>query len=136
VEAAGGTLTLVSVGDAEKLRKFLELNPEIPAELCFVDESRDFALYEAAGFGKFTDAKPDKVEMKSPNFSFKDWLAYLGNVSKLAPIRKDAPPGVPEGVLRLGGTFVLSGDDVVYAWADAVPGAHPDVEDVLRAAGV
>lgn len=126
-------MVLVSLGSAEKLGKFLELNPEIPRSIARVDESMDFALYEACGFGKFTDATT-KPKLQSPNFSFGDWFKYLTNVAKLAPIR-EAERGVPEGVLRLGGTFVLRGEDVAYAHAEALPGAHADVDDVLAAAG-
>lgn len=134
MRAAGGEIVLVSLGDAEKLAKFLELNPDIPSSIARVDDSKDFALYEACGFGKFTDATT-KPKLQSPNFSFGDWFKYLSNVAKLAPIR-EGERGVPEGVLRLGGTFVLRGDDVVYAHAEALPGAHADVDDVLRAAAV
>ena len=34
-------MVLVSLGDAEKLGKFLELNPEIPRSIARVDESMD-----------------------------------------------------------------------------------------------
>ena len=75
------------MGDAEKLGKFLELNPEIPRSIARVDDSMDFVLYEACGFGKFTDATT-KPKLQSPNFSFGDWFKYLTNVAKLAPIRE------------------------------------------------
>ncbi len=39
--------------------------------------------------------------------------------------------GVPEGVLRLGGTFVLNGNDVLYAQAEELPGMSPEIKDVL-----
>ena len=79
-----------------------------------MDWSESFDLYEAAGFGKIGDAKPETVDIKPPAFGWREWWAYLTNVAALAPIRKDKPmTGVPEGVLRLGGTFVLDGDDVV-----------------------
>jgi hypothetical protein len=128
---------MVSLGDEEKLNKFLEVFPDIPRDVMYVDDSRDFALYEACGFGKFTDAKPSKeqAKLKPTNFTFGDWWSYLSNVAKLAPIRK-GEPGVPEGVLRLGGTFVLAGDDVEYAFADALPGAHPEIRDVLAKVGI
>jgi hypothetical protein len=127
----------VSIGSVESLTKFLELNPTIPRDVAFVDDSESFALYEAAGFGKFTDAKPDKVELKPTNFTAGDWWKYLTNVAKLAPIKKgEKLTGVPEGVLRLGGTFVLRGEDVEYAWADALPGDHPNIDDVLRKVNV
>jgi len=132
IERDGGSVSLVSIGTVEKLNTFFEAFPDIPRDVMFVDDSRNFALYEACGFGKFTDAKPTKeqAQLKSPDFTFGDWWRYLSNVSKLAPIRPDEK-GVPEGVLRLGGTFVLSGDSVEYAFADALPGAHPDINDVL-----
>ena len=38
--------------NAEKLTKFLSLNPSVPRERSFVDESRTFDAYEAAGFGR------------------------------------------------------------------------------------
>ena len=41
---------------------------------------------------------------------------------------------IPEGVLRLGGTFVVSGNDIVYRWNDTVPGDHPDINNVLNIA--
>lgn len=41
---------------------------------------------------------------------------------------------LPMGVLRLGGTFVVSGEDVLYAWSDTVPGDHPKVDDVIAIA--
>ena len=41
---------------------------------------------------------------------------------------------IPEGVLRLGGTFVVSGNDIVYRWSDRLPGDHPDIQQVLDTA--
>ena len=93
----------------------------------------NFALYEACGFGKFTDATT-KPKLQSPNFSFGDWFKYLTNVAKLAPIR-EAERGVPEGVLRLGGTFVLRGEDVQRARRLGLRARCADVDDVLAAAG-
>ena len=91
-----------------------------------MDWSESFDLYEAAGFGKIGDAKPETVDIKPPAFGWREWWAYLTNVAALAPIRKDKPmTGVPEGVLRLGGTFVLDGDDVNYAHAEELPGTSP-----------
>ena len=98
------SVTFVSIGDGEKLTKFLELNPDLPKDRCFVDESRTFDVYRAAGFGKIGDTKPTDINIKPPGFSFAQWLSYLANVATLAPIRKDEPlRGPPEGVLRLGG---------------------------------
>ena len=54
-----------------------------------------------------------------------------------------APPGglkfggpVPTGVKVLGGTYAVVGDDVTFAHEDAVPGATPEIDAVLAAAGV
>jgi hypothetical protein len=41
---------------------------------------------------------------------------------------------IPEGVLRLGGTFVMNGDQIIYRWSDRLPGDHPDIEEVLQIA--
>ena len=110
----------------------MELNPDLPKDRCFVDESRTFDVYEAAGFGKIGDTKPADINIKPPGFSFGQWFSYLSNVAALAPIRKDEPlRGPPEGVLRLGGTFVLDGGDVVYAHSEELPGTSPEVKDVL-----
>ena len=56
------SVTFVSIGDGEKLTKFLELNPDLPKDRCFVDESRTFDVYRAAGFGKIGDvANPSQM---------------------------------------------------------------------------
>lgn len=39
---------------------------------------------------------------------------------------------VPEGVLRLGGTIALSGDRIIYAYEDGVPGDYPDPIEVIN----
>ena len=109
----------------------------IPRDRAFVDWSRTFDLYEAAGFGKIGDVAPANADIKPPAFGWREWWAYLSNVAALAPIRKDVPmTGVPEGVLRLGGTFVLDGDDVAYAHSEELPGMSPEVDDVMRDAGL
>ena len=137
IQKLGGDITFISVSPtAEKLQKFLELNPEVPADRVFVDTSKTFEAYKAAGFGNLTDVdKSTKPEMKPPGFSLQDWWKYITNVIALSPIDPNEKlTGPPEGVLRLGGTFVLNGDDIAFAWADAVPGAHPEPEDVVKAA--
>ena len=95
----------------------------------------EFNAYKGAGFGVIGDVKPDKIELKPPQGV--DWMKYLFNVGKLSPIPKDLKFGqIPEGVTRLGGTFVVEDDKIVYAWADDIPGDHPDVNEVLKAAGI
>lgn len=137
IQKEGGDIAFVSVSPtAEKLQKFLELNPNVPEERIFVDSSKTFEAYKAVGFGKLTDADAStKPKMKPPGFSVKEWWKYITNVVALSPIDPNEKlTGPPEGVLRLGGTFVLKGNDIVYAWADALPGAHPDPGDVVQAA--
>jgi len=103
----------------------------------FVDDY-SFAAYKAVGFKSFTDTDKEaakQVKLSAPNLSFKQWMSYFGNVGKLSPIPKDMKFGqVPEGVLRLGGTFVINGDKVLYQWSDRVPGDHPDIQEVLKIA--
>ena len=64
------------------------------------------------------------------------WFTYLANVAKLSPVPKDIKFGeVPQGVRVLGGTYAIDGDDVTFAHMDEVPGATPDIKDVLSAVG-
>lgn len=130
-------LAFISLGDSSKLKSFLDLNPDVPRQLCFVDDSREFLAYEAAGFGKIGSEAMPKSGLRPPGLSLSQWFKYLINVLKLSPIRKDAKLGeFPEGVLRLGGTFVLKGEEVVYKHSDRIPGDYPNVEDVIKAAEV
>jgi hypothetical protein len=127
----------VSIGDEEKLRIFLEKNPHIPTEQAFVeDDMKNFSAYTAAGFGRFDEQDPNivkQVKMSAPNGI--NWWNYASSVPKLSPIPKDLKFGeVPEGVLRLGGTFVVRGDEILYKWSDRLPGDHPDIQEVLRIA--
>ena len=39
---------------------------------------------------------------------------------------------IPEGVTRLGGTFAIKDNDILYGYEDGVPGDHPDPDEVLR----
>lgn len=124
---------MVTVGDAEKMTTFLDNNPEIPRELLFADASESFDAYAAAGFGKIGEQGEPTAKLRAPTDV--PWLKYLGNVGKVMPTIEGFGQ-VPEGVLRLGGTFVLDAESVLFGWADEIPGDHPEVEDVLRAAGV
>ena len=127
----------VSIGDKEKLSKFLELNSYIPQEQIFVDDY-NFEAYNAVGLKKFTDMPKEvvkDVKMAAPELEggIKGWWKYMTNVAKLAPVDKNKP-GIPEGVLRLGATFVVSKNNVVYQWNDRVPGDHPNLDEVLGVA--
>lgn len=127
----------VSIGDEEKLAAFLDKNPKINPETMFVD-GYDFSAYKAVGFKSFLETDKEeakKVKTQPPQLSFKEWMGYFGAVGKVTPIPKGMKFGeVPEGVLRLGGTFVIRGNDVVYQWSDRIPGDHPDIEEVLSLA--
>lgn len=124
----------VSIGDTEKLEEFLSKNPKIPRDSMFVDDY-SFEAYKSVGFQSFLDTDKEAVKdvkMAAPDLSFSQWMSYFGSVMKVSPIPSDMKFGdVPEGVLRLGGTFVVSGDDVVYQWSDRIPGDHPDIQQVL-----
>ncbi len=115
----------------------MEKNPYVSREQILVDNYNDFAAYKAAGFGRFDEQdketlKAAKGNMASPELGgWKGTLTYLSSVGKLSPIPADMKFGqFPEGVLRLGGTFVVSGNDIVYRWSDRLPGDHPDIEKV------
>ena len=55
----------------------------------------------------------------------------------LSPVPEGLKFGeIPEGVLRLGGTFFVDDDAVSFAHADKFPGDHPAIADVLRAGRV
>ncbi|KAG8465392.1 hypothetical protein KFE25_002699 [Diacronema lutheri] len=122
---------MITIGDSAKVNTFLDANPAIPREILFADDTDGFDAYGAANFGKIGDTVPAKLELKPPT-GF-DFFKYMSLVLQLSPIKKWNE--VPEGVTKLGGTFVLDGDSVVWGWADAIPGDYPDVEELLKAAG-
>lgn len=129
----------VSIGDTEKLNKFLDINPYLDRNKVFVDDYTEFTAYNALSFGRFdqTDKEVAKqVKLSAPSIgSLKVWWNYFRNLNALSPVPKGLQFGqIPEGVLRLGGTFVISGDDVIYRWDDRLPGDHPDITQVLEIA--
>jgi hypothetical protein len=111
----------------------LENNPKVPADLMLVDDY-SFESFKAAGFGVIGEnaelAVKGTKNMKAPDLTMGRFFSYLKNVSKLAPIPKNVK-GIPEGVLRLGGTFGVDGKKVVYLYEDGVPGDHPIPSEVL-----
>lgn len=128
----------VSIGDAEKLNTFLDLNNYIPRNAAFVDDYT-FGAYKQVGFGRFDEQDPEvakQVKMTAPDLGgLGGAWKYMSNVAKVSPIPPDMKFGeVPEGVLRLGGTFVVKKDEVVYQWSDRLPGDHPDLSEVLEIA--
>mmetsp|Transcript_22027 Transcript_22027/g.64967 ORF Transcript_22027/g.64967 Transcript_22027/m.64967 type:complete len:125 (+) Transcript_22027:291-665(+) len=123
---------MVSIGNEMKINKFLELNPEVPRDLLYGDDSADFSAYNTAGFGRIGEVTPP-TKLSAPKGV--PWLKYMANVAALSPMDNVKFGEIPEGVTRLGGTFVIEGDKVTYGWSDAVPGDEPPIEDVVRAAG-
>lgn len=133
----------VSIGDEEKLSKFLELNPHIPRDQAFVD-GYDFAAYDQVGFDKkfdevdAEDAKEAAKNLGAPSMpgGAAGWFNYMKSFVALSPIPPDMKfgSGVPEGVKRIGGTFVVQGDEVEYQWSDRVPGDHPDIDEIVKIA--
>jgi hypothetical protein len=127
----------VSIGDEVKLAAFLEKNPYIPGDQLFADDDlKNFGAYKAAGFGRFDEQNPEvakQVKLSAPIGI--NWWNYATSVTKVSPIPKDQKFGeIPEGVLRLGGTFVVKGDEILYRWSDRLPGDHPNTNEVLRIA--
>lgn len=123
-----------------KMARFLDLNPNIPRDRFFVDANENFEAYRAAGFGnmgQFQVAPAKLKNLEAPKLAAATWWRYLTNVNALSPVPSGLRFGeVPQGVLRLGGTFLLDGDAVLFAHADSFPGDYPAISDVLRAGNV
>jgi len=113
----------------------------VPRESIFVDDY-EFGAYETAGFGRFDEQDKEVTKAASANLGspsnmggFGGWIRYLSNVMKISPVPKDMKFGdIPEGVLRLGGTYVISNNDIIYRWSDRLPGDHPDINEVQQIA--
>ncbi len=117
-----------------KLSKFLELNPAVPLESMFVD-NYDFDAYRNVGFGTMKDLDSSEVKdlkLRAPKMGgFSGWWKYLSNVAAISPI-EPGKVGIPEGVLRLGGTFVIKNDEIIYSWKDIIPGDTPNIDEVMK----
>ncbi|KAH8050431.1 adenosine kinase [Aureococcus anophagefferens] len=140
---AGPIFISVAPADSavEKMEKFLDLNPLVPRKSLFVDDSPTLDAYASAGFKKIGDDTAGGMaaasKLQAPKLNAGAWWRYLTNVATLSPVPKDLKFGeIPEGVLRLGGTFVVDDDKVAFAHADKFPGDHPAIADVLRAARI
>jgi len=136
-EAGIGGPIFISIGDADKLNSFLDVNTFIPKEQMFVDDY-SFDAYKAVGFSRFDEADKEAVKnikMTAPDLGFSGWMDYFSTVGKVSPVPKDLKFGdFPEGVLWTGGTFVIQGNNVLYQWSDTVPGNHPVIEDIVKIA--
>jgi hypothetical protein len=120
----------ISVGTVENLNNFLELNPDVPRELAFVEDSANYDAYKAVGFKNIFEVRP--VPIAAPKMGWDKWWPYLNNIKRLVP----GGDPLTESVRRLGGTFALNGADVVYSWSDSVPGDHPAPHTVLKVSGL
>lgn len=127
----------ISIGDVEKLNVFLEKNPAVKRSSIFVDGYRR-SVYQIAGLGLLTDVDRDKVKgivLVAPELGgLGDWWNYLTSVMSLSPI-ESGKPGIPEGVLQLGGTFLINANHVVYQYNDLIPGNTPDLDELQDAIG-
>ena len=90
---------------AEKMNKFLDINPMVPRERRFVDDSPTFAAYASAGFKNIGEDQKtslaDATKLTAPRLSAGAWWRYLTNVASLSPVPDGLKFGeVPEGVLR------------------------------------
>jgi hypothetical protein len=125
----------ISIGDAEKIKLFLENNPKVPRELMLVD-GYNFDAYNAMGYGRIAENKDLAIKgtmnMKAPSMDFGKWFKYLSTVAKLAPV-PEGSISFPEGVTRLGGTLAVNGEEILYSYEDGVPGDHPQPSEVLSA---
>lgn len=136
-ESGIGGPIFISIGDADKLNAFLDFNPFMPRDRFYV-EGNSFGAYKAAGFNRFDQVDEKMAEgglkLTVPNLSLGEWMSCISNMGKLSPIPEGMTFGeIPEGVLWVGGTFVIQGDEVVYQWNDIVPGNHPEIQDVIQA---
>ncbi|XRB16878.1 hypothetical protein RI054_13g67220 [Pseudoscourfieldia marina] len=118
--------------------RFLDSNPEVTRDLMYVDASEyKFDAYNDAGLALIGDNEAQSAEaakdMKPPGFTTGQWWTYLTSVMKLSPVPKDMKFGeIPEGVKRLGGTFVVENGKITAAWIDPLPGSYPEPAEVLR----
>ena len=136
VESKGAVGPLfVSIGDAPKLLKFLELNPLVPRNQTFVD-SYEFTAYKTAGLRSMENGykPPDgaMAKLTAPNLGgISGWWNYLKNSMKLSPIQEGKEAEFPVGVLLLGGTFVIEGDEILFAYEDPLPGVEANLTEAM-----
>lgn len=124
----------MSIGTPEKLAKFLDLNPAVDRSCAFVD-GEAMGGYEAVGFGSMdgsqdpSAAKEAASSLQAPSLGAGQWWKYLTNTMALTSIPEGMKFGdLPPAVIRLGGTFVVKGDEVLLAHSDRIPGDHPNVD--------
>ena len=129
----------VSIGTPEKLQTFLELNPHVPQNSILVDDY-EHKLYKRLGYTRFDEV--DDVSKIKPiklfglfDLGVGGLWNYATRFLEMAPVEGGVDwTELPEGGMRNGGTLVVTGDEVVYQWADTIPSDVPDVEEVLQIA--
>ena len=98
-----------------------------------------FDAFNSAGFGKIGEnaelAVKGTKKLAAPDLTRDQFFTYLKNVGQLAPFPKKFSFGVPEGVVRLGGTFGIDREKVVYLYEDGIPGDNPTPMEVLTGSG-
>lgn len=111
---------------------FLENNPTIEDSQIFVDKPT-FEAYNTMGIGIiFQDLEKTKkggMNFKLPKLSFDQWKDYLKSINQLTD------PNVvrtKEVVTRLGATYAIDGEDIVYSYEEGVPGDNPNPLSVLE----
>ena len=92
-----------------------------------------FQAYESVGLKSMElgQEMPKDLKMRPPELGLRVWWKYITNVMELSPVEPGSKE-FPEGVKRLGGTFVIDGDEVIYQWNDRIPGDTPDLEEVMK----
>mmetsp|Transcript_18443 Transcript_18443/g.27864 ORF Transcript_18443/g.27864 Transcript_18443/m.27864 type:complete len:119 (+) Transcript_18443:653-1009(+) len=109
------------------------MNPQVSQDNFFVDDY-NFAAYDKLGFGKFGLGREDFANWNRVQFpklrGVNKWRQYLTSIPTIGPF-EEGKYGVPEGGLKLGGTYIVQGSDIVYEWRDKLPGDLPDPKDVV-----
>ena len=126
----------ITIGEADQLKIFLENNPKVPKELIFVDET-SLQAYNAMGLGQIFENKEKTakggLKFKPPRLGgFGEWKKYLLNVGRVTP-RGSTNQEIIKKVSKLGATYGVSGDKIVYTYEEGVPGDNPDINAVLSA---
>lgn len=111
--------------------------------MLLIDATLERSAYKALGFGLIGSKLPSlkgtalfiKASRDLVGF-FWTWITNFATLSAVPMNRFGIPNNSPIGVLQLGGTVVIDDNKVLFSWADEVPGAHPDVQDVLKAIGI
>ena len=113
---------------SEKMNKFLDINPMVPRERLFVDDSPTFAAYASAGFKNIGEDQKtslaDATKLTAPRLSAGAWWRYLTNVASLSPV----PDGLKFGEVPEGDAFAYIAD---IACPTLVYGSLAEVNTVL-----